>query len=346
MPTAARTSLSLRYADARLAILDQQALPDAERWLDGSDPDEMIGHLHALRVRGAPLLGVAAALCLACLAHDGAGAPALHAAADRLRAARPTAVNLLWAIDRMRPTLAGSPAQIEAEALAIFDEDAALCDAMAAHGAALIADGEGILTHCNTGGLATAGVGTALGVIRRAWESGKKLHVWVDETRPLLQGGRLTTWELGRLGIPHTLLTDSMAAVVMRDGRVQRVLVGADRVAANGDFANKIGTYGVAVLAAHHAVPFHPVAPWSTVDLACADGAGIPIEQRAPAEVRGVTGRADGVGAVRWAPAETPVFNPAFDVTPGTLVTSLVLDTGVVTGADLAAGKLAEHARR
>jgi methylthioribose-1-phosphate isomerase len=345
MPSAARSSLSLRYESARLAVLDQQALPDAERWLDGSDADAMIGHLHALRVRGAPLIGVAAALCLACLARDGADAPALHAAADRLRAARPTAVNLRWAIDRMRPALSGTPARVEAEALAIFDEDVALCDAMAAHGAALIADGEELLTHCNTGGLATAGVGTALGVVRRAWESGKKLHVWVDETRPLLQGGRLTAWELARLGIPHTLITDSMAAVVMRAGRVQRVLVGADRVAANGDFANKIGTYGVAVLAAHHAVPFHVVAPWSTVDLACADGAAIPIEQRDPAEVRGVTGRADGVGAVRWAPVATPVFNPAFDVTPGTLVTSLVLDTGVLSGAELASGALARTAR-
>ncbi|MDP2317362.1 MAG: S-methyl-5-thioribose-1-phosphate isomerase [Pseudomonadota bacterium] len=348
-----RSSLSLRYAardsGGALTILDQQALPDTERWLEADTVDAMIGHLHALRVRGAPLIGVAAALCLARLADTGVNARALADAARRLRAARPTAVNLMWAMDRMTGIIeahasggaASLAARVEAEAVAIFDEDVALCDAMAAHGAALIADGEGILTHCNTGGLATAGIGTALGVLRRAWESGKRLHVWVDETRPLLQGGRLTTYELGRLGIPHTLITDSMAAMVMRSGQIHRVLVGADRIAANGDFANKVGTYGVAVLAAHHGIPFHPVAPWSTVDLATRDGAAIPIEERDPAEVRGVVG---SLGSLRWAPAEAPVFNPAFDVTPAALVTSIVLDTGVVTGAELQRGNLANHA--
>lgn len=208
---------------------------------------------------------------------------------------------------------------------------------MADFGAALLGDGEGILTHCNTGGLATAGVGTALGVIRRAWEEGRRPQVWVDETRPLLQGARLTAWELRRLGIPHTLITDNAAGALLRSGRVQRVLVGADRVAANGDFANKVGTYGVAVLAAWHEVPFHVVAPWSTVDLACPDGATIPIEQRAADEVRGAAG---SFGAVRWAPADVPVDNPAFDVTPAALVTSLVLDRGVVARAVLVAGGL------
>jgi methylthioribose-1-phosphate isomerase len=344
-----RASLSLRYdaAGSGLLILDQQALPDVERWLSADDLDAMIEHIHALRVRGAPLIGVAAAFCLARVAATGADGPELVYAALRLRAARPTAVNLMWAMDRMGSVLlahqdeATLAERLAAEAVAIFDEDAALCDAMAAHGAALIADGEGILTHCNTGGLATAGIGTALGVIRRAWEAGTRLHVWVDETRPLLQGARLTTYELGRLGIPYTLITDNMAATVMRSGRIQRVLVGADRIAANGDFANKVGTYGVAVLAAHHGIPFHPVAPWSTVDLRTPDGAAIPIEERGAAEVRGVV---SNKGTHRWAPDDAPVFNPAFDVTPNALVTSLVLDTGVVPTADLVAVRLAAHA--
>jgi methylthioribose-1-phosphate isomerase len=187
-----------------------------------------------------------------------------------------------------------------------------------------------VLTHCNSGALATAGIGTALGVVRRAFEAGRVSRVYVDETRPLLQGARLTAWELKALGIPFTLLTDAMAAILMREGRVSRVLVGADRIARNGDFANKVGTYGLAVQARHHGLPFHPVAPWTTVDLACPDGAGIPIEQRAPEEVR-------GYGTLRWAP-EGEVFNPAFDVTPARLATSLVLDRGVVEpGTDLAA---------
>jgi methylthioribose-1-phosphate isomerase len=181
--------------------------------------------------------------------------------------------------------------------------------------------------------LATAGIGTALGLIRRGWEAGRIRHVFADETRPLLQGARLTAWELGKLGIPHTLITDSMAAILMREGRVARVLVGADRIAGNGDFANKVGTYGLAVNARHHGVPFHPVAPYSTVDPACPDGAAIPIEERDPVEVR-------GFGAIAWAPPATPVFNPAFDVTPAALVTSLVLDRGVFGPAELGSGAL------
>lgn len=323
-----RTSLSLRW-DGRLSLLDQQALPFEERWVPGDDLATLVGHIQALRVRGAPAIGVAAALGLASLARQGWRAAALVEAAAALRRARPTAVNLMWAVDRLRPLLVDGPdlaERVEAEAVAIFDEDVACCEAMARHGRALLQDGDGVLTHCNTGGLATAGVGTALGVVRRAWEAGIRLHVWVDETRPLLQGARLTAWELGRLGIPHTLLTDAMAALVLRDGRVQRVLVGADRVAANGDFANKVGTYGLAVLARAHGVPFHAVAPWSTVDLGCPDGAAIPVESRDPAEVRGFVSAAH---TLTWAPAGTPVFNPAFDVTPAALTTSLVTDRGV-----------------
>ena len=321
-------SLGLRHDGRVLWVLDQTRLPDEELWLNGSEPAAMIALIQRLAVRGAPLIGVAAAACLGTFAERGATVAEYAAACADLRRARPTAVNLMWAMDRMK----GAP-DPSAEADAIFREDVALCEAMADHGADLIQDGEGLLTHCNTGGLATAGIGTALGVIRRAHEQGKRLHVYADETRPLLQGGRLTAWELRRLGIPATLITDSMAALLLRDGKVQRVLVGSDRVAANGDFANKVGTYGLAVQARFHGVPFHPVAPFSTVDLACPDGAAIPIELRDPAEVR-------GLGTLRWAPEGMPTWNPSFDVTPVDLVTSLVLDRGVYSAAELKAGAL------
>ena len=323
-------SLGLRHDGRTLWVLDQTQLPDVEVWLDGSDPKTMIALIQRLAVRGAPLIGVAAAASLATFAHRGASASEYAVACAALRAARPTAVNLMWAMDRMKG--ASDPVT---EAQAIFEEDVRLCEGMAQHGAALVLDGEGILTHCNTGGLATAGIGTALGVIRRAHEQGKHIHVYADETRPLLQGGRLTAWELKKLGIPSTLITDSMAALLMRDGKVQRVLVGSDRVAANGDFANKVGTYGVAVQARFHGVPFHPVAPFSTVDLACPNGAAIPIEERDQAEVR-------GYGQLRWAPEGTPTWNPSFDVTPVDLVTSLVLDRGVYTADELNSGVLAQ----
>ena len=321
-------SLGLRYDGKTLWVLDQTRLPHEEAWVDGSEPAAMVALIRRLAVRGAPLIGVAAAASLACASDRGASGEAYESARLALRTARPTAVNLMWAMDRMQ----GSTDPI-AEAEAIFDEDVALCERMASHGAALIGQGESILTHCNTGGLATAGIGTALGAIRRAWEQGKVREVFVDETRPLLQGARLTAWELEKLGVPCTLITDSMAAILLRDGRVQRVLVGADRVAANGDFANKVGTYGLAVQARHHGVPFHPVAPYSTVDLACATGADIPIEQRDADEVRRT-----------WSPA-VPVFNPAFDVTPAELVTSLVTDQGVLDCAALEAGGLSKLMR-
>lgn len=323
-------SLGLKHDGRTLWVLDQTQLPDAEVWLDGSEPDVMIALIKRLAVRGAPLIGVAATASLATFAQRGASASEYVTACAALRAARPTAVNLMWAMDRMKN--ASDPG---AEARTIFEEDVRLCEGMAVHGAALIQDGEGILTHCNTGGLATAGIGTALGVIRRAHEQGKRIHVYADETRPLLQGGRLTAWELMKLGIPATLITDSMAALLLRDGKVQRVLVGSDRVAANGDFANKVGTYGVAVQARFHGVPFHPVAPVSTVDLACPSGAAIPIEERDPAEV-------GGYGSLRWAPEGMPAWNPSFDVTPVDLVTSLVLDRGVYGAEELRSGVLAQ----
>jgi len=325
-------STALRSDGSRLWILDQTLLPDREEWLDAGQPEIMIQHIQRLAVRGAPLIGVAAALCLARFAEDGADSAKLREASAMLREARPTAVNLSWALDRMDRVMVGGGGSrdLVREAEGIFEEDVALCEAMARHGAGLFAKGEAVLTHCNTGGLATAGCGTALGVIRRGFEQGRVRHVFVDETRPLLQGARLTAWELGRLAIPHTLITDGMAALLLRDGLVQRVLVGADRIAANGDFANKVGTYGLAVQAHHHGVPFHPVAPYSTVDPLCPDGASIPIEMRNSAEVRGFR-------EIRWAPRTTAVFNPSFDVTPASLVTSLVLDRGLLSQEQLKA---------
>lgn len=330
-------SLALRFDGKRLSILDQTLLPGAEVWVDVTAPRAMIEAIHSLKVRGAPLLGVAAALCLACIAEAGASLAQLESDALWLRRARPTAVNLMWALDRLRHVLerGGSKDDLVLEAEHIFLEDVLLCERMAEHGAALIKGGESLLTHCNTGGLATVGVGTALGVIQRAHLQNKRIHVYVDETRPLLQGARLTTWELEKLDIPHTLITDSMAAILMREGRVQRVLVGADRIAMNGDFANKVGTYGLAVQARFHSVPFHPVAPYSTVDTHCAQGGDIPIEERGASEVLGFRD-------LLWAPEGTDVFNPSFDVTPVELVTSLVLDRGVISQAELKAGKLAQ----
>src|SRR5262249_24387051 len=246
-----------------------------------------------------------------------------------LREARPTAANLGWAMDRLRAVLdgGGSASDLLLEAEAIYDEDVAACMRMGDLGADLIQRGEPLLTHCHPGALATARVGGG------ADARGLSVHVWVDETRPLLQGARLTAWELRRMGVPHTLVTDGMAGTLFRSGKVGRVIVGADRIARNGDVANKIGTYTVAVLARAHGVPFHAVAPWSTVDLSCPTGDAIPIEERAPEEVRGARG-------VRWADPEVQVFNPAFDVTPAALVTSLVTERGIVDGAALAAGGL------
>ncbi|MFA5203613.1 MAG: S-methyl-5-thioribose-1-phosphate isomerase [Lentisphaeria bacterium] len=323
-------SLALRRSAGRLLVLDQRRLPHEECWVDCRGVDPMIELIRGLAVRGAPLIGVAAALALAQAAAAGLPPAEWRAAAARLRAARPTAVNLMAAVDRMTaaagpsPELAG-PA-VAAAAETIFDEDVRLCEAVARHGAALCAPGEAVLTHCNAGALATAGIGTALGIIRRGFEQGRVAHVFVDETRPLLQGARLTAWELARAGIPHTLLCDNMAAALMAAGRVRRIVVGADRIAANGDFANKVGTYGLAVLARHHGVPFVVAAPLTTVDRGCPDGQAIPVEERAAAEVRGFAGAA---GAVCWTAPATPAWNPAFDVTPAALVTALVLDCGV-----------------
>lgn len=252
---------SLRVADNQLFILDQQALPQEKRWLDASTVEALVRHIHTLRVRGAPLIGLSASLLLALLAESGKSRDELAVALETLRASRPTAVNLMNNLDRMKIALWQEdyiPALV-AEALRLIDEDKRLCDAIASAGSALVKRGSRLLTHCNTGGLATAGVSTALGVIARAHQEGKVSNVWVDETRPLLQGGRLTAWELGELGVPYQLITDSMAASLMAKGR-WTPWVGADRIAANGDVANKIGTYSLAVLAKFHGIPFYVAA--------------------------------------------------------------------------------------
>lgn len=321
---------SLKVIDNQLWILDQQALPQEKVWHPCPNVDALVEHIKALRVRGAPVIGLSASLLLALLAEDGLSQQALAAALETLRAARPTAVNLMNNLDRMKQALAAPewvPA-LEREALRLIEEDRALCDRIADNGATLVTPGSRLLTHCNTGGLATAGVGTAIGVLLRAHQQGKIENVWVDETRPLLQGGRLTAWELGELGIPYRLICDSMAASLMAQGQVDAVWVGADRIAANGDVANKIGTYSLAVLAHYHRIPFYVAAPHTTHDPHCADGDAIPIEQRAAAEVTGVSG---SFGHTQWAPQDAPVYNPAFDVTPAALISGWVLDSGVIT---------------
>lgn len=332
-------STSLRVQEGRLSLLDQTRLPHEETWLDCETPADVIAHIKALRVRGAPQIANAAAAMLACRARAGDNVETLgHAAAD-LRAARPTAVNLMHAMDALLANLkeTASPDELIDQAVAIIEADRACCDAIARHGEELIAPGDRILTHCNTGSLATAGVGTAMGVIRRAHEVGKKIRVWVDETRPLLQGGRLTAWECSKLGIPYQLIADNMAGSLMAAGEVDVVIVGADRIAANGDFANKVGTYPLAVLARHHEIPFYVAAPMTTVDSGCPAGSEIPIEQRDADEVRGAM-TADGFK--RWSPADAPVHNPAFDITPADLVTGWVLDTGVLSLEDVGDGAL------
>jgi methylthioribose-1-phosphate isomerase len=309
-------------ADA-VRLLDQRLLPDEERWLALGDVAGVVDAIKTLAVRGAPAIGVAAGYALACAARRGAGPADLERAAERLAAARPTAVNLAWAVNRMRRTFGQGAAAVLAEAHAIRDEDEAACRRIGALGAALVPERAHILTHCNAGALATAGYGTALGVVRAAFEQGRAAMVFADETRPFLQGARLTAWELHRDGIPVTLLTDGMAGWLMQRGEIACVVVGADRIAANGDVANKIGTYALAVLARHHGLPFVVAAPWSTVDLATATGNGIPIEERESDEVVLMAGK-------RIAPAGVRARYPAFDVTPAALVTAIVTERGVV----------------
>jgi methylthioribose-1-phosphate isomerase len=315
------------YDDARdlVRLLDQRRLPAEEVWVELADADAVARAIADLTVRGAPAIGVAAAYGIAVEARRGADPARLRRSAERLAAARPTAVNLAWAVRRMSLRIGAGPAALLAEAHAIRDEDEAACRRIGAFGAPLLPPRARVLTHCNAGALATAGYGTALGVVRAAVEAGNPVSVFADETRPFLQGARLTAWELHRDGIPVTLLTDGMAGWLMARGEIGCVVVGADRIAANGDVANKIGTYALAVLAAHHRLPFYVAAPWSTVDLATPDGAAIPIEERGGDEVLLLAG-------LRIAPEGVPARYPAFDVTPAALVTAIVTERGVVRG--------------
>lgn len=322
--------LSLRIHDGQLYCLDQTQLPHKEIWTSVPSPTKMVEVIQKLQVRGAPLIGVAAALSLGLYAlKNEPKENEFRAAAIALREARPTAVNLMIAMDRMLKLVGRPGAEIYAEAFRIYEEDVTLCERMAEFGAALVQDGDQILTHCNTGSLATAGVGTALGVIRKAHEQGKNIHVYVDETRPLLQGARLTTWELEKLKIPYTLICDNMAGFLMAQGKVNKVFVGSDRIACNGDFANKIGTFSVALMSYHHRIPFYVVAPKTTVDVECLSGKGIPIEERDEEEVRH-----------NWSPRNAKVWNPAFDITPKEFVTGWVLDSGVLSQQDVEQGAL------
>jgi methylthioribose-1-phosphate isomerase len=324
-------------ADGFLRLIDQTRLPTEFVEIDCRDAQAVWEAIRALRVRGAPAIGIAAAYGVVVGLQPAAGGDEaaffarLDETAAYLAGSRPTAVNLFWALDRMkrvaRQRRGAGPrrvlADLLAEARAIHEEDRRTCRAIGRHGAALLADGQGVLTHCNAGGLATADYGTALAVIFAAEESGKRLRVFADETRPLLQGARLTAWELCQRGIDATLICDSMAAQVMREGKVQAVIVGADRIAANGDTANKIGTYGLSLLASAHEVPFYVAAPSSTFDLSIPDGRGIPIEQRDPREVTHAFGR-------QTAPDGIKVYNPAFDVTPARLIRAIVCERGVI----------------
>lgn len=333
------SGLSIKTDHNQLFILDQTLLPHTEQWLHCSTTAQMVIIIQQLQLRGAPAIGIGACLLLAVLAEQGYSREQLLHDADVLKAARPTAVNLMNNIEQMKTALQQFDYKQEAVKCAerLFEQDQALCLSIAENGAALIQPRERILTHCNTGGLATAGVGTAFGVIRKAHEQGKQIRLWVDETRPLLQGGRLTAWECQQLGIPYRLICDNMAAMLMARREVDRIFVGADRIAVNGDFANKVGTYSLAVLAHYHQIPFYVVAPHTTVDRDCPDGSVIPIEQRQPNEVRGVKGH---FGEILWAPEQAEVFNPAFDVTPAALVTGWVLDSGVYSQADITRGVL------
>ena len=314
---------AIRWEGKTLYLLDQTKLPVEEIWLPYTDYRPVADAIRTMVVRGAPAIGVTAAYayCLAALAGED-----LKQAKAVLAASRPTAVNLFWALDRMERKAGdcgGHPETLIAEAVAIHQEDVAMCKAMGLYGASVVPDHAHILTHCNAGALATGGYGTALGVIRAAHEQGKVEMVYADETRPLLQGARLTAYELVTDHIPATLIADNMAASLMAKGKIDMVVVGCDRMAANGDFANKIGTYSVAVNAHHHGVPFYVALPCSTIDLTIPDGSGIPIEERDKNEVRTLYG-------VQTAPATVEVYNPAFDVTPHSLVTGIITEKGII----------------
>jgi methylthioribose-1-phosphate isomerase len=327
---------TIEWQAGTVRLIDQRKLPHELLVEELTDYRDVARAIHEMHIRGAPAIGAAAAFGLALAAQQSQATTReglvddLKAADDVLRATRPTAVNLFWALERLWHRLEALPeanpeeitAALIAEACALADEDVEINRRMGAHGAALIRDGCNILTHCNAGALATVDYGTALGVIRAAHEAGKRIHVWVDETRPRLQGARLTAWELLREGIPMTLIADNVAGHLMRTGQVDIVVVGSDRTAGNGDVANKIGTYKLAVLAKENGVPFYAVVPTSTVDLSLAAGDEIPIEERDPQEVT-------HAGGCQIAPDGVPVRNVAFDVTPHRYVTGIVTENGI-----------------
>lgn len=330
---------TIRWDGDSVVLIDQRYLPGKEDYLACKSPEAVADAIRDMVVRGAPAIGVTAALGIA-LGLKQANAQdietlrhSMESLSTLMASTRPTAVNLFWAIDRMKKRfveLASEGAErvdnvvtgMEAEAVAIRKEDIEINRRMGAHGAELVPDGARILTHCNAGALATAGYGTALGVVYAAKEAGKNIEVFADETRPFLQGARLTAWELAKNGVPVTLITDNMAGYFMAKGEIDMVIVGSDRIASNGDVCNKIGTYSLAVLAKEHGIPFYAVAPTSTFDLSIASGKEIPIEERSPDEVTHVHG-------VRLAPEGVAVRNPAFDVTPARLVTAIVCENGI-----------------
>ena len=326
----------IAFRDGALVLLDQRKLPLEETYIECRTEDETAEAIQTMVVRGAPAIGIAAsygiALAAACHAGSGAGAQreALERSARMLGATRPTAVNLFWAIKKMMAHVdesGSAPDALAGELLrlaeAMHEEDAAVCRKIGDLGAELLPEESSVLTHCNAGALATAGYGTAGGVIRSGFRDGRVREVYVDETRPFLQGARLTAWELSRDGVPVVLITDNMAAHCMRLGKIDAVVVGADRVAANGDVANKIGTYGLAVLAREHNISFYVAAPTSTIDMEAKSGADIPIEERPEEEVR-------TFGGALVAPEDVRVYNPAFDVTPARFVDALVTEKGMV----------------
>lgn len=335
---------TVEWKDGAVRLLDQSRLPQHVEFLDCRDYQTVAAAIRELRVRGAPAIGVTAAMGVALGAQAvtttdyDVFAKVVGTICDHLAATRPTAVNLFWAIERMKQALTSLRGRtvmevkgaLVKESQTILDEDIAMNKAMGRHGATLIQDGNTILTHCNAGALATAGYGTALGVVRAAWEQGKQIRVIADETRPVLQGARLTAWELMQDKIPVTLITDNMAGSIMRQGLIHLCVVGADRIAANGDVANKIGTYSVAVLAKAHNIPFYVAAPYSTIDLATPSGNEIPIEQRRPEEVTSI------FNGPMIAPKGVTVFNPAFDVTPAAYITAIITERGVFKPHELA----------
>jgi methylthioribose-1-phosphate isomerase len=318
-------------------LLDQRKLPREVRYIECRDASAVAEAIRNMTVRGAPAIGVAAAMGIALAARKVRSRrpesfrKTLGQVCERMKETRPTAINLFWAVNRMERLCQRIPsadveemkARLTAEALRIYEEDIEVNRRIGEHGKDLVQDGKGVITHCNAGALATAGFGTALGVIRAAWAEGKRFHVFVDETRPMCQGARLTAWELIQEKIPVTVLTDNMAAWLMKKREIALALVGADRIAGNGDTANKIGTYGLAIVSHWHEVPFYVAAPVSTLDLSLDSGADIPIEERAPEEVTHVHGK-------RMTPEGVGVFNPSFDVTPHSLVEGMITEKGIV----------------